>query len=132
MRAADRNHKVPMGEIDSRDTFTFAGACNYILDVLQEKYPDALIICITTWFVGDGTENYGEMMKKICKERNIVCFDAMNQAITKVKMDDKDFRAKYCKTANDVSHLNAEGMKLVLPAFEKFIGEQYDIFLSNK
>jgi len=34
-------------------------------------------------------------------------------------MTDPAFREKYCQHANDISHLNAEGMKLVLPMFEK-------------
>jgi hypothetical protein len=40
-------------------------------------------------------------------------------------MTDASFRAKYCMKPTDISHLNADGMKLVLPYFEKFIADTY-------
>lgn len=128
----DFNQKTPMGEIDSRDTKTFAGAVNYVIDELQKKYPNALLICITTWYVGDGTEKYAETMKAVCKARNVICFDATDQALTGVYMNRESFRSQYCIRPSDVSHLNAAGMKLVLPVFEKFIGEEYRKFIENQ
>ena len=125
--------KVPVGkDLESRDVDTYAGAVNYVLDHLQAKYPNALIICITPWYVGDGTEDYAQAMIDICELRGIACFDATNQKVTGVYMDKASFRAKYCWSSSDSSHLNPEGMKLVFPAFEKFIGEEYTKFLSSK
>ena len=137
----DRTQGTPLGEdIESRDVKTFTGAINYIIDFLQEKYPNALLICVTAWKVDDpsssrkllATTEYANKMAEICKHRGVVCFDATNEKVTKVRMNDKTFRAKYCLTETDVSHLNSDGMKLVFPAFEKFIGEEYAKFLSSK
>ena len=137
----DRTQGTPLGEdIESRDVETFTGAINYIIDFLQEKYPNALLICVTAWKVDDPSESrnllatteYANKMAEVCKHRGVVCFDATNEKVTKVRMNDKTFRAKYCLTETDVSHLNSDGMKLVFPAFEKFIGEEYAKFLSSK
>jgi hypothetical protein len=46
-------------------------------------------------------------------------------------MQNADFRAEYSTGKNDVSHLNAKGMKLVMPKFEKIISEYYEHFLSK-
>ena len=38
-------------------------------------------------------------------------------------MTDPAFRAAYCMKPGDVSHLNAAGMRLVLPVFERAAAE---------
>jgi hypothetical protein len=43
-------------------------------------------------------------------------------------MRNEAFRAKYNIKDSDVSHLNADGMKLVLPYFEKALAELYTKF----
>ena len=139
----DRTQGTPLGDdIESRDVKTFTGAINYIIDFLQEKYPNALLICVTAWKVDDPSESrnllatteYANKMAEICNHRGVVCFDATKIKVQGVKFDmnSKTFRAKYCLTEDDKSHLNSEGMKLVFPAFEKFIGEEYAKFLSSK
>ena len=40
-----------------------------------------------------------------------------------VYMTDPEFRLKYCQHANDISHFNADGMKRILPMFEKRFSE---------
>jgi hypothetical protein len=47
-------------------------------------------------------------------------------------MESADFRAAYCIGAGDISHLNIEGFKYVMPKFEKFIAEEYEKFLAQK
>ena len=47
-------------------------------------------------------------------------------------MTDANFRRQYCISYDDISHLNAEGMKLVLPAFENQIANAYQQFLNNR
>ena len=47
-------------------------------------------------------------------------------------MTDASFRRQYCISYDDISHLNEEGMKLVLPAFENQIAKAYQQFLNNK
>ena len=139
--ANDRGQGVPLGEdIESRDINTFTGAVNYVIDDLQERYPEALLICITAWKVDNADPangllsitDYAKRMLEICEHRGVVCFDATNQRVTGVFMNDELFRANYCWSKTDIHHLNPEGMKRVFPAFEKFIGEEYAKFLSSK
>ncbi len=135
----DRSQQVPLGDRDSRDTKTFYGAVNYMLDYFLEKYPSALIILVTAWKHSGKTTSgynnitYADVMKDIAEYRNdprIVCLYAADPELTGVDMDDARFRAKYCITADDVSHLNDEGMNNVLPKMEKFIAEAYIDYLN--
>lgn len=70
-------------------------------------------------------------MKEIAALMGVPCFDATDTELCGVDMNSPEFRAKYCMTATDVSHLNADGHKLVLPAFEKFIADEYTKFLAK-
>ena len=47
-------------------------------------------------------------------------------------MDDASFRAKYCRTADDISHLNAAGQIRYFPTMEETVSEMYKEFLANK
>ena len=87
---------------------------------------------MTCWEVGGGANAagnvcsaYGKALLDVCADMGIPCINAMDQKATGVYMTDASFRAKYCMTAIDISHLNADGMKLVLPYFEKFIADTY-------
>jgi hypothetical protein len=135
----DRSQLVPLGDRDSRDTKTFYGAINYMLDYCLEKYPSALIILVTAWKHSNNTSSgysnvtYANVMKDIAEYRNdprIVCLYAADPELTGVDMDNPKFRVKYCIKPDDVSHLNDEGMNLVLPKMEKFIAEAYINYLN--
>jgi hypothetical protein len=135
----DRSQQVPLGDRDSRDTKTFYGAVNYMLDYFREKYPNALIILVTAWKHSGKTTSgynnitYADVMKDIAEYRNdphIVCFYAADPEISGVDMDDVKFRTKYCIKPDDVSHLNDEGMNYVLPIIEKYVAEEYTKYLN--
>lgn len=135
----DRTQQVPLGDKDSRDTKTFYGAINYMLDFFLKTYPSALIILVTPWkhsketTIGYNNITYADVMQDIANYRNdprIVCLYAADPALTGVDMDDASFRAKYCLSPDGVSHLNDEGMNYVLPKFEKFIAEAYINYLN--
>ena len=135
----DRSKLVPLGDRDSRDTKTFYGAINTMIDYVLEKNPEAFIILVTAWKhsskTSDGYSNitYADVMRDIAEYRNdprIVCLYAADPDLTGVDMDDAKFRAKYCIKPDDVSHLNDEGMNLVLPNMEKFIAEAYINYLN--
>ena len=133
----DRNQNnagkgAEIGRDNTTDERTFKGALTTIIRGLRKKYPNALILCVTVWKVNDGTTEYGIAMKEVCEYEGVPCFDATNQKLSKVYMTDQAFREKYCVGPNDVSHLNKEGMKLVLPVFEKFISEEYAKFIAQK
>ncbi len=134
----DRSHKVPLGDLDSRDSKTFLGSINIMLDGMLETYPNALIILITPWYhtgkvsaTGLSNVDYANAMRSLAEHRNdkrIVCLYAADPETTGVNMDDARFRAKYCIKADDVSHLNDEGMNMVLTQMEQFIATEYAKF----
>jgi hypothetical protein len=126
----------------SRDKSTYEK--NLVLDIakrfgskIKEKYPNAVIICMTCWEVGGSANSagnvcsaYGQALLDVCADMGIPCINAMDQKATGVYMTNADFRKKYCIGPNDISHLNADGMKLVFPFFEKTIAELYQASLS--
>ena len=134
----DYNRDVPMGEDGSLDTNTMKGAVRYLITKLQEKFPDTLIIGVTCWEVG-GLPNeqgytcseYGDAFIEVCEALNVPCINAMDSDTMGVYMTDASFRRQYCVSYDDISHLNEEGMKLVLPAFETQIAEFYEQFLNQ-
>lgn len=134
----DRTKEVPIGDLDSRDSKTFMGCINIMLDDMLKTYPNALIILITPWYhtgkvaaTGLSNVDYANAMRTLAEYRNderIVCLYAADPDTVEVDMTDASFRAKYCIEPNDVSHLNAEGMKMVLPVMEQFIAAEYAKF----
>ena len=123
------------------DTTTFKGAVNYLITKMQEKYPDALLICITPWKIntdrdrntlGKNTYDYAVAMVEVCEYRNVVCFNAADTELSKVYMESAAFREAYCIGSGDISHLNIKGFEYVMPKFEKFIAEEYAKFLAAK
>lgn len=121
------------------DTTTFYGAVNYIIAKLKEMFPNALIIGLTCWSVertnsvtGHTQVDFGKAMLAACAANGVPCLDNTDKELTKVDMDSAYFRAQYCKAADDISHLNAEGAKNYLPIIEKFVGEEYKKFLAAK
>lgn len=135
----DYCQNVPMGENDSIDPSTMKGAVRYLLSGLQEKYPNALIIGVTCWEVGGlpnevgySCSDYGNAFIEVCESMNIPCINAMDVEAIGVDMRDAAFRRQYCISHDDISHLNEEGMKLVLPVFEKEIAKYYEEFLENR
>ena len=134
----DRNKEVPIGDLESRDSKTFMGSINVMLDGMLATYPNALIILVTPWYhtgtvaaTGLCNVDYANAMRDIAEHRNdprIVCLYAADPNTIGVNMNDASFRKKYCIAENDVSHLNAEGMSYVLPYMEQFIASEYAKF----
>ena len=133
----DRHYNVPFGNNDSADGKSFKGALNVIIKGIQAKNPDAFIVLVTPWsYLGEkgylGTNNdYADAMKELAEFYNdphIVCLYAADAEFTGVDMADAKFRKEYCQTASDVSHLNANGMYMVAPKFDKWLAEAYAKF----
>ena len=113
----------------------------YLITKLQEKYPNALLICITPWKIntdsdrndlGKNTYDYAKAMVEVCEYRGVVCFNAADTELSQVYMEDAEFRSKYCIAGGDISHLNITGFEYVMPKFEKFIAAEYEEFLNAK
>lgn len=134
----DRTQEVPIGDLDSRDSKTFLGSINIMLDGMLKTYPNALIILVTPWYhtgkvaaTGLSNVDYANAMRSLAEHRNdkrIVCLYAADPNTIGVNMNDASFRAKYCIAENDVSHLNLDGMKYVLTYMEQFIASEYAKF----
>ncbi len=134
----DYNQKVPIGTNEDTDTKTFKGAVRYMVEKIRSKCPDSLIVCMTVWNVdsvnaiGNNCQDYGRAMIEMCGILNVPVLNAMDPAFSGVDMNDAGFRAKYCQKPTDVSHLNIEGHRLVMPKFEKYLAEQYEAHLAGK
>ncbi len=133
----DRHYSVPFGQNDGKTLTSFKGALNVIIQGIQAKNPDAFIVLVTPWSYATetgylGTNNdYADAMKELAEYYNdphIVCMYAADAEYTGVDMADARFRAQYCQTASDVSHLNADGMYLVAPKFDQWLAEAYAQF----
>ncbi len=133
----DRHHSVPFGTTDSTDITTYSGALNKIIGYITENAPNALIVLVTPWSYKTekgylGTNNdYADAMKALAESYNtdrIVCLYAADTEWTGIDMSDAKCRQKYCLTASDVSHLNANGMYMIAPKFEAWIAEKYATF----
>ena len=134
----DRTKEVPIGDLDSRDSKTFMGSINIMLDGMLKTYPNALIILVTPWYhtgkvaaTGLSNVDYANAMRSLAEHRNdkrIVCLYAADPNTIGVNMNDAAFRKKYCIAENDVSHLNLDGMKYVLTYMEQFIASEYAKF----
>lgn len=134
----DRSQKVPIGTDSSMDENTYKGAINLTVKGLKEKNPDALIICVTPWNFRDGdtvaggyygtTEDYATAMMETVYAMNdprVKCIHAADPEISLVNMNLASFRKQYSINSGDISHLNREGMRLVLSRFEVLIARYY-------
>ncbi len=131
----DRGKGVPIGKDTDMQNTTFKGALNIMIRNVLIKNPDALIILVTAWSY-KGSENpsnddYAKAMLDLVAYHNndhIICLNAADAEWSGIDMAKADIRQKYCIASNDVSHLNVDGMNLVLTPFELWIAEQYARF----
>ena len=133
----DFNQEVVIGNAGGTDTTTFSGALNVIIDGLQEKYPNAMIVCISNWNFpgtknGNNYSDFANAMKAVANRQGVYFIDASDPKVSGVDMTNEVFRSKYCIKPSDISHLNAEGMKYVLPYLERALADCYTDFLSKK
>lgn len=124
----DYNQKFPIGQVGDTTADTLCGATAILIDGLREKYPDSLILFSTSWYVNEEMKPYTDATLAVCQAKGIPCFHAADQSLSGVYMNQAGFRSTYCIKPSDVSHLNAAGMKLVLPKFERFIAEEAEKF----
>ena len=120
----DYNQNYPVGKVGDTSTDTYCGALAVLIDGLRAKYPDSLILFSTSWYVNDDMKAYTDATLAVCEAKGIPCYHAADPSQSGVMMYQPSFRSQYCVKPNDVSHLNAAGMKLVLPKFEAFIAEE--------
>ena len=127
----DYSYNVPIGTVDSTDPTTYMGAMNVIINGLKEKYPNAVIIFTTVWNFPDTNStatgkgitylDYAQAAETVCAAKGVYCFKAYDPSFSGIDMRSVTFRAQYCLNKDDISHLNLDGMKLVMPKYEAFI-----------
>ena len=133
----DYNKGAALGTVDSRDPATYMGALNTIIDGVKKTYPDAMIVCVTNWNFPNNRNldlvslDYANAMKSVAEAQGVYCIYAYDPAVSGVDMTNSAFRTQYNIKPTDVSHLNEDGMKHVLPYFEKALAELYTDFLSK-
>ncbi|MBQ9112614.1 MAG: SGNH/GDSL hydrolase family protein [Clostridia bacterium] len=133
----DFNQNVPIGTADSYDEATYSGALNVIIDGLQAKYPDAMIVCVSSWNFPNATGklytyvDYADAMEAVATRRGVYFIRACDPAVSGIDMRSSAFRAQYCMKSTDVSHLNLEGMKIAMTNFEKILARYYEDFLGR-
>ena len=139
--ANDMNRDTPLGTSDSYDKNTFSGALNVIIEGVKERYPDAMVVCISMWnvyssYYADKTTktylDYANAMEAVAERQGVYFIAAYDPAVSGVDMSNVAFRAKYSYKTADPNHLNAEGMKIAMEHFEKVLASYYEDFLSKK
>jgi lysophospholipase L1-like esterase len=83
----DRKYDIPLGEISDNGEDTYLGALNNMIDLFQQTYPDAKIVCMTPYIrnnsvnaLGLTDAEYAGAMMNLCQQRGIDCFDNYNQS----------------------------------------------------
>lgn len=130
---------APLGEktLENRDTTTFIGAWNVVLDMLQEQYSNAKILIVNQWHLdtayasasrGDTitcyeyTNSIADMYNAYyCDNDRIFLLDSGDPDISGIYMMDPAFRAENSRTPGDVFHLNKTGMEKMKNAVLPYI-----------
>jgi lysophospholipase L1-like esterase len=118
--------------LENRDTETFIGAWNVVLDELQKTYVNAKIVIINQWHVNSDyaaeyraddlscyefTNSIAELYGLYYSENErIHLLDSGDPEISGCYVMDPDFRAKYSRNPSDVFHLNKDGMAIMKDA----------------
>lgn len=119
--------EIPLGsDLTSRNTKTFVGAINTVIDKLQADYPDSLILFSTSWYnvtnknsLGLTPQDYNDAMRKVCAQRGIPCFNASDTSVTGIAAGNGMFIAE-----SDFWHLNAQGHAHYLPIIAAWLESQ--------
>ena len=128
----DYNKCAELGERGG-DVSTYKGATSALIDGLRERYPEAVIIAVSFWKVGDrpnaagvSCNEYTAAMREVCREMNVPLIDTTVAEESLIDMTNGELRREFCLVPGDVCHLNHRGMKRVLPFFERKIAEIID------
>ena len=123
----DYSTQAPIGTNDDVSTpdvpvlqRTFKGGLNYLCQYLVENFPGRKVFFLTPWFFPSRTDieethkpqEYIDAILEITGLWGIPCFDAARRSGIHVKSE--AFRSQYFLSADDVSHLNETGAKLMM------------------
>ena len=124
----DWSHSIPLGSDEDQNPATFCGALNMILDTLQQKYPDSVIIGFGPWIsnearndAGHTQQDYTFAMLRIFARRGLNCYDASDVSENGMHLDQKGFRETYCLNGGDWYHLSPSGHAKFAPIFARWL-----------
>ena len=125
---------IPMGTPNDTTTHTFLGAVLFMLRNLREKYPNAMIVGITSYNSVDrqATLDYAAAMRDLFAEYGYPCIYAADPKVSGVDTSKSSFRDQYMELPEDYSHLNYRGHMMALPYFEAALAKCYEDFLAGK
>lgn len=139
----DYNAGADFGTIGEESTETFYGSLKIVIDGLLEKYPNALLICVTPWDLTDYGSVHNEGKHQDYANAFVRLVDTLYSENDRVQliptydsdqfpvyMLDSTFRSAYCMHPTDISHLHATGHLYALPYFEEAIAALYADFLN--
>ncbi len=129
----DSSKAIPIGSVADGSTQTFCGALKFMLRNLREKYPNAMIVGITSYNSADSaaTVKYAQAMKELFDHYGFPCIYAADPAVSGVDTSTQTFRDKYMELPEDYSHLNYRGHMMALPYFEAAMTKCYEDFLAG-
>ena len=95
-----------------------------------------MIVCISNWNFPDSKHgryynDYSDAMEAVAESQGVYYIAACDPNVSGVDMTNSVFRSRYCIKSTDVSHLNKDGMRLVMPYFEKALAKCYTDFLKK-
>ncbi|MBE6600389.1 MAG: SGNH/GDSL hydrolase family protein [Ruminococcaceae bacterium] len=131
---SNANFGIAIGSLDDTTTHTFSGALMYMIGNLREKYPDAMIVGVTSYHSPDraATLRYAEAMRDLFAYYGYPCIFAADPAVSGVDTSTAEFRTLYMEHPGDHSHLNYRGHMLAMPKLEEALSKCYADFLAGK
>ncbi len=123
----DAQANITIGDPTSTNIAEFNGALNVALDAIQARCPNALIVYISPYKRNSNYENFNAAILGRCFERGIPVKD--NIASPKLDWSDDYVITNY--TLNDNYHFNDLGHYINSFDYEKFIRENYYVFINN-
>ena len=121
--------EIPPGDDpESRNSYTVMGALNVILDRAQTVYPDALIVCSTSWNstgeengLGLTTEDYNQALITVCNLRGIPIFHANDPSVSGIDTSTANTRGDTFLRSTDFWHLSEQGHRQYLPVIATWL-----------
>ncbi len=123
---------APFGKLDDQDPYTFCGAVNVLLDLIENKYPNKPIVFMTPIHRTEeekpinevGIRNvatlkdYVEAIKAVCKKHNVPVFDSYN--LVEINPNLQSHKEEFCP---DGLHPNAKGHQIIADKLLQFLND---------
>ena len=131
---SNQSFGIGIGSLNDTTTYTFSGALMYMIQNLREKYPDAMIVGVTSFNSPDraATIEYARAMRDLFAYYGYPCIFSADPTVSGVDTSTAEFRTQYMERPDDHSHLNYRGHMMAMPKFEEALSKCYADFLAGK